>query len=261
MSSALWVSKTGLAAQDVKMTAIANNLANVNTTGFKRDRVAFSDLFYDIQRQPGAQADQQNEVPSGIQLGNGVRVLGTQKVFTTGNFANTGQELDIAIVGKGFFQVEQPTGEIAYTRNGQFSLNSNAEIVNGDGLPLVPNMQLPENTLSLTVGSDGVVSVTLAGDANPVEIGQISLVNFANPAGLEAKGGNLYLATGSSGEPLEGVAGEDSLGVLKQGTLEGSNVSVVEEMVDMISTQRAYEMNAKVVSASDQMLKFISQSL
>ncbi len=261
MSSALWVSKTGLAAQDVKMTAIANNLANVNTTGFKRDRVAFSDLFYDIQRQPGAQADQQNEVPSGIQLGNGVRVLGTQKVFTTGNFANTGQELDLAIVGKGFFQVEQPTGEIAYTRNGQFSLNSNAEIVNGDGLPLVPNLQLPENSLSLTVGSDGVVSVTLAGDANPVEIGQISLVNFANPAGLEAKGGNLYLATGSSGEPLEGVAGEDSLGALKQGTLEGSNVSVVEEMVDMISTQRAYEMNAKVVSASDQMLKFISQSL
>ena len=150
MSSALWVSKTGLAAQDVKMTAIANNLANVNTTGFKRDRVAFSDLFYDIQRQPGAQADQQNEVPNGIQLGNGVRVLGTQKVFTTGTFANTGQELDLAIVGKGFFQVEQPTGELAYTRNGQFSLNSNAEIVNGDGLPLIPNLQLPENTTSVT---------------------------------------------------------------------------------------------------------------
>lgn len=261
MSSALWISKTGLAAQDVKMSAIANNLANVNTTGFKRDRVAFSDLFYDIQRQPGAQADQQNEVPTGIQIGNGVRVLGTQKVFTSGNFDNTGQELDLAIVGKGFFQVEQITGEMAYTRNGQFTLSSNGGIVNGDGLPLVPNLQLPDNTVKLTIGSDGIVTVKLAGDADPVEIGQISLVNFANPAGLEAKGGNLYLATGSSGEPLEGTAGEDSLGTLKQGTLEGSNVSVVEEMVDMISTQRAYEMNAKVVSAADQMLKFISQSL
>ena len=261
MNSALWVSKTGLAAQDAKMTSIANNLANVNTTGFKRDRVAFSDLFYDIQRQPGAQADQQNEIPTGIQVGNGVRILGTQKVFTTGSFSNTGQELDMAIVGSGFFQVEQLSGEIAYSRNGQFNLNADGEIVNGDGLPLVPNIQVPENTVNITVGTDGIVSALLAGDTNPQEIGQITLVNFANPSGLEAVGSNLYVATGSTGEPIEGVAGEDSLGKLKQYTLEGSNVSVVEEMVDMISTQRAYEMNAKVVSASDQMLKFISQSL
>lgn len=261
MSSALWISKTGLAAQDAKMASIANNLANVNTTGFKRDRVAFSDLFYDIQRQPGAQADQNNEIPTGIQVGNGVKILGTQKVFTTGSFSQTGQDLDMAIVGKGFFQIEQLSGEIAYTRNGQFNLNSEGEIVNGDGLPLVPNIQVPDNAVSISVGSDGIVTAKMSGESAPLEIGQITLSNFANPAGLESLGGNLYVATGSSGEPQEGVAGEDSLGQIKQRTLEGSNVSVVEEMVDMISTQRAYEMNAKVVSASDQMLKFINQSL
>ncbi len=261
MSSALWISKTGLAAQDAKMASIANNLANVNTTGFKRDRVAFSDLFYDIQRQPGAQADQNNEIPTGIQVGNGVRILGTQKVFTTGTFSQTGQDLDMAIVGKGFFQIEQLSGEMAYTRNGQFNLNSEGEMVNGDGLPLVPNIQVPANAVSISVGSDGTVSAKMAGESAPLEIGQITLTNFANPAGLESLGGNLYVATGSSGEPQEGIAGEDSLGQIKQSTLEGSNVSVVEEMVDMISTQRAYEMNAKVVSASDQMLKFINQSL
>lgn len=261
MSSALWISKTGLAAQDAKMASIANNLANVNTTGFKRDRVAFSDLFYDIQRQPGAQADQNNEIPTGIQVGNGVKILGTQKVFTTGTFSQTGQDLDMAIVGKGFFQIEQLSGEVAYTRNGQFNLNSEGEMVNGDGLPLVPNIQVPSNAVSLSVGSDGTVTAKMSGESTPLEIGQITLTNFANPAGLESLGGNLYVATGSSGEPQEGVAGEDSLGQIKQRTLEGSNVSVVEEMVDMISTQRAYEMNAKVVSASDQMLKFINQSL
>lgn len=261
MNSALWVSKTGLAAQDAKMSSIANNLANVNTTGFKRDRVAFADLFYDIQRQPGAQADQNNEIPTGIQVGNGVRILGTQKVFTTGSFAQTGQDLDMAIVGKGFFQIEQLSGEMAYTRNGQFNLSSEGQIVNGDGLPLVPNIQVPANAVSISVGSDGTVTAKMAGESAPLEIGQITLTNFANPAGLESLGGNLYVATGSSGEPQEGIAGEDSLGQLKQKTLEGSNVSVVEEMVDMISTQRAYEMNAKVVSASDQMLKFINQSL
>lgn len=261
MHSALWVSKTGLSAQDARMTAISNNLANVNTVGFKRDRVAFEDLFYQVQRQPGAAADQQNQIPSGIQMGNGVKVVGTQKVFTTGSFQNTDQELDLAIVGQGFFQIERPNGEMAYTRNGQFHRNSEGAMVNAEGLPLVPQIEIPETVVGITIGSNGVVSATLAGEADAQELGMITLANFTNPAGLEALGGNLYRETGASGEPIEGEAGDEALGLLKQGTLEGSNVNVVEEMVDMITTQRAYEMNAKVVSAADQMLKFVSQAL
>ena len=261
MHAALWVSKTGLSAQDARMTAISNNLANVNTVGFKRDRVAFEDLFYQVQRQPGAAADQQNQIPSGIQMGNGVKVVGTQKVFTTGSFQNTGQELDLAIVGQGFFQIERPNGEMAYTRNGQFHRNSEGAMVNAEGLPLVPQIEIPETVIGITIGSNGVVSATLAGQTDTQELGTITLANFTNPAGLEALGGNLYRQTGASGEPIEGEAGDEALGMLKQGTLEGSNVNVVEEMVDMITTQRAYEMNAKVVSAADQMLKFVSQAL
>ncbi|MDP5292386.1 flagellar basal-body rod protein FlgG [Oceanimonas sp. CHS3-5] len=261
MHAALWVSKTGLTAQDARMTAISNNLANVNTVGFKRDRVAFEDLFYQVQRQPGAAADQQNQIPTGIQMGNGVKVVGTQKVFTTGNFQNTGQELDMAIVGQGFFQIERPNGELVYTRNGQFHRNSEGLMVNAEGLPLVPQVEIPENAINVTVGTNGIVTANLAGQAEPQELGLITLANFSNPAGLEAMGGNLYRQTAASGEPMEGQAGDDALGTLKQGTLEGSNVNVVEEMVDMITTQRSYEMNAKVVSAADQMLKFVSQSL
>ena len=261
MHAALWVSKTGLTAQDARMTAISNNLANVNTVGFKRDRVAFEDLFYQVQRQPGAAADQQNQIPTGIQMGNGVKVVGTQKVFTSGSFQNTGQELDMAIVGQGFFQIERPNGELVYTRNGQFHRNAEGMMVNAEGLPLVPQIEIPENTVKVTVGTNGIVSATLAGQVEPQELGLITLANFSNPAGLEAMGGNLYRQTGASGEPMEGQAGDDALGTLKQGTLEGSNVNVVEEMVDMITTQRSYEMNAKVVSAADQMLKFVSQAL
>lgn len=261
MQASLWVSKTGLAAQDTKMAVIANNLANVNTVGFKRERVAFEDLFYQIERQPGAQLDQQNQVPAGIQLGNGVRVMGTQRVFTTGNYETTGQELDVAIVGRGFFQIELTTGEIAYTRNGQFHRNAEGLIVNADGLPLVPQIAIPEDAVSLSIGTDGTVMAQVAGDPQPQELGQITIVNFINPAGLEAIGGNLFRETAASGEPVEGVPGEDALGSLKQHTLEGSNVSVVDEMVEMIATQRAYEMNAKAVSAADQMLKYINQSV
>jgi len=261
MQAALWVAKTGLAAQDMKMATISNNLANVNTIGFKRDRVAFEDLFYQIERQPGAQQDNQNQLPTGVQVGNGVRVVGTQKVFTTGNFETTGQDLDIAIVGKGFFQIELPTGDTAYTRNGQFSINSEGLMVNADGLPLIPQIQVPETATGISVGTDGIVMAQIAGDAMPQQIGQIATVNFVNPAGLEAMGGNLFLETAASGQPLEGVPGENALGSLKQRTLESSNVSVVEEMVSMIATQRAYEMNAKVVSSTDQMLKFVSQSM
>lgn len=261
MNSALWVSKTGLAAQDLRMTTISNNLANVSTAGFKKDRAVFEDLFYQIQRQPGTQADQLNQVPSGIQVGTGVRINGTQKIFTEGSFETTGNELDVAIAGQGFFQIESPDGEILYSRNGQFQPNAESLMVNGDGLPLLQNITLPQNTTKVNIGSDGIVTAVVAGDAAPVEVGQILTVNFVNPAGLESLGGNLYRATAASGEPVEGVPGEDALGELQQFTIEGSNVSVVDEMVSMIAVQRAYEMNAKVVSAADEMLRFINQSM
>ncbi|MDD1781857.1 flagellar basal-body rod protein FlgG [Enterovibrio sp. ZSDZ35] len=261
MHSSLWVSKTGMAAQDTKMTAISNNLANVNTVGFKRDRVVFEDLFYSIQRQPGAQVDDINQLPSGVQLGSGVRVVGTQKVFTQGNTQNTSQELDMAVMGQGFFQIENSDGEIMYSRNGQFHVNSEGLMVNTQGLPLEPQVQIPDNALSVSVGVDGRVTVTTAGDPAPQDIGQITLAKFINPAGLEAVGGNLFRETEASGMAEELVAGQDGAGSIKQGALEGSNVQVVEEMVDMITTQRAYEMNAKVVSAADDMLKFVAQSV
>ncbi|MDW1613295.1 flagellar basal-body rod protein FlgG [Vibrio sp. Vb2853] len=261
MHSALWVSKTGMAAQDTKMTAISNNLANVNTVGFKRDRVVFEDLFYSIQRQPGAQVDQVNELPSGIQLGSGVRVVGTQKVFTQGNTQNTTQELDLAVMGQGFFQIENSDGQIMYTRNGQFHRNSEGLMVNSQGLPLEPQIQIPDNAVSFSVGVDGTVTTTTADDPTPQQLGQITLAKFINPAGLEAMGSNLFRETEASGPADELIAGADGAGIIKQGALEGSNVQVVEEMVDMITTQRAYEMNAKVVSAADDMLKFVSQSM
>lgn len=243
------------------MTAISNNLANVNTVGFKRDRVVFEDLFYSIQRQPGAQVDQVNELPSGVQLGSGVRVVGTQKVFTQGNTQNTTQDLDLAVMGQGFFQIENSDGQIMYTRNGQFHINSEGLMVNSQGLPLEPQIQIPDNAISFSVGVDGTVTTTTADDPTPQQLGQITLAKFINPAGLEAVGGNLFRETEASGPADELIAGADGAGSIKQGALEGSNVQVVEEMVDMITTQRAYEMNAKVVSAADDMLKFVSQSM
>jgi flagellar basal-body rod protein FlgG len=261
MSSALWVSKTGLAAQDKAMSAVANNLANVNTNGFKSDRVVFEDLFYAIELQPGAQADEVNTVPSGIQLGSGVRVAGTQKVFTEGSIQTTGQPMDLAIIGAGFFQVEAPNGDIYYSENGQLQLNAEGMIVNSQGLPLTPAIEVPAGSSRFTVGSDGIVTAVLAGDTLPSELGQITLVNFTNPGGLEALGGNLYRETVASGEPVEGVPGEEGLGNLKQGVLEGSNVQVVEAMVAMISIQRAYEANAKVLDAASGMQQFLNQTV
>lgn len=261
MSSALWISKTGLAAQDKALAAVANNLANVNTVGFKSDRVVFEDLFYAIELQPGAQADQVNTVPSGIQLGSGVRVVGTQKVFTEGSMQTTNQPMDLAVVGRGFFQVESANGDIHYTENGQLQLNAEGVVVNAQGLPLVPGIEMPAGSSRFTVGSDGIVTAILPGDTTPVELGQIILANFANPAGLEALGGNLYRETVASGEPVEGVPGEEGLGTIKQGVLEGSNVEVVEAMVSMMAIQRAYEANAKVLDASSGMLQFLNQSV
>jgi len=260
MNPALFISKTGLSAEDAKMTAIANNIANVNTNGFKRDRVVFEDLFYQTHRAPGTQMDQNNMAPNGIQFGSGVKIIGTQKQFSEGNVQTTEAKMDVAIMGQGFFQVQNANGDTAYTRDGQLSVNADGQLTNAQGLPLQPEISVPDGTADLTIGDDGTVTAT-DGSGNPSELGQITLVNFVNPAGLQAEGGNLYLETAASGQAVEGTPGEDAFGTLKQGALEGSNVDVVNEMVDMITVQRAYEMNAKMVSAADDMLQYISQNL
>jgi flagellar basal-body rod protein FlgG len=261
MHAALYVSKTGLAAQDKQLTTISNNLANVGTIGFKRDRAIFEDLLYQVQRQPGAQTTQDTELPSGLQLGTGVRVVATQKQFTEGNLQITEQALDVAINGRGFFQILQPDGTIAYTRNGQFQVDGEGQLVNNEGLLLEPAIVIPEGTSQITISTDGVVSAYLQGEVQPQQLGDILLVDFVNPAGLQAIGSNLFLETVASGNPLQGAPGENGMGRLLQGTLEGSNVDIVEEMVNMITTQRAYELNSKVVSTADQMLQYVSQTL
>jgi len=261
MLPALWVSKTGLAAQDANLAAISNNLANVSTTGFKRDRVEFEDLLYQIRRQPGAASSQQSELPSGLQLGTGVRVVGTQKLFSEGNLQGTEHPLDLAINGRGFFQVALPDGSIGYTRDGSFHLNGEGQMVTAQGFALEPGISLPEQVKSFSVAEDGTVSITMQGDNQAQEVGSIQLADFINPAGLEAIGGNLFLETTASGAARVGTPGLDGIGAIKQKMLEGSNVSVVEELVNMITTQRAYEMNSKVISSADQMLGFITQTL
>ena len=261
MLAALWVSKTGLGAQDTALTTVSNNLANVSTIGFKKDRAVFQDLLYQIQRQPGAQASQETQLPSGLQLGTGVRAAGTQKVFTTGSLQVTENSLDVAINGRGFLQILQPDGTLGYTRDGQFHLDANGQIVTANGDPLQPAITIPEAAQSVTIGIDGTVTVGLAGEADVTEIGYIQLVDFVNPSGLQAVGGNLFRETAASGNPQEGTPGLNGLGSMIQGSLENSNVSVVEELVGMIATQRAYEMNSKVVSTADQMLQFITQNL
>lgn len=261
MHPALWVSKTGLSAQDTNMSTISNNLANVNTTGFKRDRAVFQDLLYQIDRQPGGLNTQNSELPSGLQLGTGVRIVGTAKQFSQGNLEVTEQPLDMAVNGRGFMQILLPDGQIAYTRDGQFQLNSNGDIVNPDGYLLEPNINVPENATNITIGKDGTVTAVTDDQQAPQNLGQITLVNFINPQGLQAIGNNLFKATNASGDPAEGVPGLLGLGSLEQGMVESSNVEVVEELVNMITTQGAYEMNSKVVSATDQMLQFITNNI
>jgi len=261
MHPALWVSKTGLSAQDTNMSTISNNLANVNTTGFKRDRAVFQDLLYQIKQQPGGLSSQNSELPSGLQLGTGVRIVGTVKQFTQGNLQITEQPLDMAVNGRGFFQVQLPDGQIAYTRDGEFQLNSNGDVVNPDGYALEPAITIPENATTVTIGSDGTVTAVTDDQAAPINLGQITLVDFINPQGLQAIGNNLFKATNASGDPTEGEAGLAGLGTIEQGSVEASNVQVVEELVNMITTQRAYEMNSKVVSTTDQMLQFITNNI
>ena len=261
MHAALYVSRTGLSAQDTQLTTVANNLANASTVGFKRDRAVFEDLLYQINRQPGAQSTEETQLPSGLQLGTGVRVVGTQKQFTEGNMQVTDQALDVAIDGRGFLQVLQPDGTLAYTRNGQLHLSAEGELVTANGLLLEPVINVPQDAQSVTIGTDGTVSARLTGIAEPQVLGNIQLADFINPAGLEAIGSNLFRETAASGNPIEGVPGQDGIGSILQGMLESSNVDIVEEMVNMITTQRAYEMNSKVVSTADQMLQYVTQNL
>lgn len=261
MNKALWVGKTGLEAQDLSLSVISNNMANASTTGFKKERAVFEDLIYQIQRQPGAQGTQNTQLPSGLQLGTGVRTVGTQKLFTQGDLNTTEQPLDLAINGRGFFQILTPDGNLGYTRDGTFHLNDEGQIVTASGYLVEPEIEVPPQTKTITIGEDGIVTAVAENDQEPFEIGQIDVVDFVNPAGLQAAGKNLFLETASSGPPQVGVPSLDGFGSIIQGALETSNVTIVEEMVDMISTQRSYEMNSKVVSTADQMLGFINQNL
>jgi flagellar basal-body rod protein FlgG len=260
MDASMWVAKTGLDAQQTRMNVISNNLANVNTTGFKRDRAVFEDLLYQNIRQAGGQTGANTQSPTGLMLGTGVRVVSTEKQHAQGNMVNTQNPLDMAIAGEGFFQISQPDGTIAYTRDGNFKLSNTGQLVTASGALLQPAITVPPNASSVTFGRDGTVSVELVGGGAQI-IGQIQLARFVNPSGLEAKGQNLMKETSASGAPQVLQPGVTGAGTLMQGTLEASNVNVVEEMVNMIETQRAYEINSKAISAVDGMLKFINNNL
>jgi len=259
MNQALWVAKTGLDAQQMRMSVVSNNLANANTTGFKQDRAQFEDLLYQQVRQPGSGASTQ--LPNGLQLGTGVRIVATSKNFSQGNQQSTNRELDIMIDGQGFLEVMLADGSPAYTRDGSLDVNGQGELTTSGGYVLQPGLQIPEGTQSIHIGKDGVVSVTLPGESIPVEVGSISLSDFINPTGLQAIGENLFLETAASGSAQSGVPGLNGLGEIKQGSLEGSNVNVVEELVTMIETQRAYEMNAKAIAATDAMLGYLNNNV
>ena len=261
MDSALWVAKTGLDAQQTRMAVISNNLANVNTTGFKMSRAAFEDLLYQNVRQAGAQSTQDTILPSGLMLGTGVHTVATEQIFTQGNIVNTDNALDIAINGQGFFQILRPDGTLGYTRDGTFQTDAQGQMVTSNGYQLQPAITIPEDAQSITVGVDGVVTVTQPGQATPTQVGTVQLADFINPAGLQPIGENLFLETAASGSPQVGNPGLNGLGILNQGSLETSNVNVVEEMVNMIESQRAYEMNSKVITAVDQMLQYATNNL
>ena len=260
-NAALQVARTGLDAQNTKMRVIANNLANVNTTGFKRDRADFETLAYQNIVTPGAPSDAQNRFASGIQLGTGVRLAGISKIASQGTMQTTENATDLAIEGAGYFQVEMPDGTTGYTRAGNFSLTAEGNMVTSDGLPLIPAIQVPEGATAVTIGSNGIVSASLAGQTDPSELGQIELAHFTNPAGLLSLGNNVLAETAASGAPQVGEGGQDGLGNIRQGFLEGSNVNIVEELVNMIETQRAYEVNSKMISATDDMLQFVNQQI
>ncbi len=261
MTSALQIARSGLDALDQRMRTISNNLANVSTTGFKRDRAAFATLAYQDPRQAGAPSGADNQYATGLGTGTGVRVNGTERIHTQGALVQTDNALDVAIEGAGFFAVVMPDGGTAYTRDGSFKLNAQGEIVTTNGLRLLQGLTVPDGAQAITIAPDGTVSATLQGSATPVEVGQMLVSRFLNPAGLEPRGDNLYAETAGSGPAQAGVAGVEGAGSIRQGALEGSNVSTVQELVDMIETQRAYEVNAKVIKAADEMSQYVTQNV
>ena len=259
MIPSLWISKTGLDAQQTQMDVVANNLANVNVNGFKRARAVFEDLLYQTLRQPGAPSSDQTQVPSGLQIGTGVKAVATERIFTQGNLQQTGNTKDVAIQGAGFFQIQMPDGTLAYTRDGSFQSDSQGQLVTSSGYPVQPAITIPANALSITIARDGTVSVIQAGSSQPVQVGTLQLATFINAAGLQSMGENLFSETAASGTPNANTPGTNGTGTLNQGFVETSNVNVVEEMVNMIQTQRAYEINSKAISTSDQMLQKLAQ--
>jgi len=261
MNQALWIAKTGLDAQQTRMSVISNNLANVNTTGFKQDRAVFEDLLYQTIRQPGAQSSANTQLPSGLMIGTGVRTVSTEKIHTQGNIQQTENAMDIAINGRGFFQVLMPDGALAYTRDGTFQIDSTGQMVMSNGYPLEPAITIPDDALSVTVGSDGSVSVLQQGQSSPTIVGNIQTADFVNPTGLQPMGENLFKESGASGAATTGTPGLAGLGTTIGGALETSNVNTVTELINMIETQRAYEMNSKAISTSDEMLQYANQNL
>lgn len=259
MIRSLWIARTGLDAQQTQLDVIANNLANVSTNGFKRSRAVFEDLLYQNLRQAGAQSSQQTQIPTGLQLGAGVRPVSTSHIFTQGNLQKTDGALDIAVQGNGFFQILLPDGTTGYTRDGSFVKDNQGQIVTANGYPLQPAITIPATALSVTIGTDGTVSVTQSGSAATTQIGSIQLASFINPTGLQSIGQNTYLETAASGTPTPNTPGTNGAGVTNQGYVETSNVNVAEELVTMIQTQRAYELNSKVISTSDAMLGRLTQ--
>jgi flagellar basal-body rod protein FlgG len=259
MINSLWISKTGMEAQQTQLDVISHNLANVSTTGFKRSNAVFEDLMYQNLRQVGANSSEQSQLPTGLQLGLGVRTVATSRSFTQGSMQQTSNQLDVAIKGNGFFQVTQPDGTIGYTRDGSFQVDSQGRLVTSSGLPVANGITVPPSATNVSIAADGTVSATLPNSATPQNIGSLALANFVNPAGLEPRGDNLYVETAASGQPNGGTAGTNGLGTVMQGFLETSNVNVVQELVSMIRTQRAYEMNSKAIQTSDQMLQKLGQ--
>jgi flagellar basal-body rod protein FlgG len=259
MLRSLWIAKTGLDAQQMHIDVISNNLANVSTNGFKRSRAVFEDLLYQTLRQPGAQSSQQTQIPTGLQIGTGVRPVANERIFTQGNLQQTANPLDIAIQGQGFLQILMPDGTTSYTRDGSLRTDANGQLVTSNGFPLQPAITIPANAQSVTIGRDGTVSVVRAGTTTTTQIGTIQLANFVNPGGLLSLGENLFAETTASGTASANQPGTNGVGLLNQGYAETSNVNVVEELVNMIQTQRAYEINSKAIQTSDQMLQRLSQ--
>ncbi|MCC8367852.1 flagellar basal-body rod protein FlgG [Xenorhabdus sp. PB61.4] len=259
MIRSLWVAKTGLDAQQTNMDVIANNLANVSTNGFKRQRAVFEDLLYQTERQPGAMSSEQTNLPSGLQIGTGVRPVATERLHSQGNLAQTNNSKDVAVKGQGFFQIQMPDGTTGYTRDGSFQVDQNGQLVTAGGFQVMPAIIIPDNATKMSIARDGIVSVNVQGQNAPQQIGQLTLTTFINESGLESIGENLYLETNSSGIPVENAPGINGAGLLYQGYVETSNVNVAEELVNMIQVQRAYEINSKAVSTSDQMLQKLTQ--